>query len=70
MTVDHITPLLESEHDSRLFCQAASALALGNSRGEFVRIQLGRFIVLRKLDGGVRGIIVGEIIRQADGQVN
>ena len=41
MTADHIFPLLESEHDSRLFCQAASAGTWGNSRGDSVRVQVG-----------------------------
>ena len=32
MTSDHLFPLLESDHDSNLFCQAGSLLALETSR--------------------------------------
>ena len=39
MTADHIFPLLESEHDSRLLCQAAW-------------FRLGRLTAVRKPDGG------------------
>ena len=65
MTADHIFPLLESEHDSRLFCDAASALARGEIPEEILSgFRLGRLTALRKPDGGVRGIVVGEILRR------
>ena len=65
MTADHIFPLLESEHDSQFFCQAASALACGEIPEEILSgFRLGRLIALRKPDGGVRGIVVGEILRR------
>ena len=78
MTADHIFPLLESEHDSRLLCQAVSALARGEILEEILTgFRLGRLTALRKPDGGVRGIVVGEILRrlsamnrQANGQVS
>ena len=64
MTADHIFPLLESEHDSRLFCDAASALARGEIPEEILSgFRLGRLTALRKSDGGV-GIVVGEILRR------
>ena len=57
MTADHIFPLLESEHDSRLFCQAASALARGEIPEEILSgFWLGRLTALR--------IVVGEILRR------
>ena len=65
MTTDHIFPLWESEDDSRLFCQAASALARGEIPEEILSgFRLGRLTALRKPDGGVRGIVVGEILRR------
>ena len=65
MTSDHLFPLLESDHDSDLFCQVGSLLATGNVPTEVLEgFKLGRLTALRKPDGGVRGIVVGDIVRR------
>ena len=65
MTSDHLFPLLESDHDSDLFCQVGSLLATGNIPTEVLEgFRLGRLTALRKPDGGVRGIVVGDIVRR------
>ena len=65
MTSD-LFPLLESDHDSDLICQVGSLLATGNIPGQ--KFSKGsdwvRLTALRKLDVGVRGIVVGDIMRK------
>ena len=65
MTSDHLFPLLESDHDSDLFCRAGSLVATGNIPTEvFEGLRLGRLTALRKPDVGVRSIVVGNIMRR------
>ena len=54
MTADHFQPILESGRDAAPL--AAASLAEG--------IRMGRITGLSKPDGGVRGIVVGDILRQ------
>ena len=65
MTVDHLFSILESEADSELLVQVASKLAVGDVPDEVIDgIPVGRLTALAKPDGGVRGIVVGDIIRR------
>ena len=65
MTSDHLFPVLESDVESDLFVQVSSLLAVGNVPKEIIEaIRLGRMTALSKPDGGVRGIVVGDILRR------
>ena len=65
MTSDHLFPVLESDVDSELFIQVSSLLAVVNVPEEIIEaIRLGRMTALSKPDGGVRGIVVGDILRR------
>ena len=65
MTADHLFSILESEADSELLVQVASKLAVGDVPDEVIDgIRVGRLTALAKPDGGVRGIVVGDIIRR------
>ena len=64
MTSDHLFPVLENEVDSESLARVASMLAVGNVPVEIIEaIRLGRLTALSKPDGGVRGIVVGDILR-------
>ena len=52
MTSDHLFPLLESERDSAMFAEFAQSLAVADV----------------KPDGGVRGIVVGDVLRRLVGR--
>ena len=65
MTSDHLFPVLESDVESELFVQVSSLLAVGNVPEEIIEaIRLGRMTALSKRDGGVREIVVGDILRR------
>ena len=65
MTSDHLFPVLESPAVSELLVQVASHLAVGRVPEEIIEvIRLGRLTALSKPDGGVRGIVVGDILRR------
>ena len=65
VTADHLFPILESEADSELLVQVASKLAVVDVPEEVIDgIRLGRLTALAKPDGGVRGIVVGDIVRR------
>ena len=65
MTADHLRPLLESEHDTVRFWRFAQDLARAVVPDEVVdAIRLGRLTAMQKPNGGVRGIVVGDIIRR------
>ena len=65
LTSDYLFPVLESEADSQLFAQVGSLLAIGKVFAPILEgIGLGRMTALKKPDGGVRGIVVGDIIRR------
>ena len=64
MTADHLFPILESEPDSELLVQVVSKLACGDVPQDVINgIRLGILTALNKPDGGVRGVVVGDIIR-------
>ena len=65
ITADHLFPVLESDRDSALLVQVALKLARGDVPEEVIdSIRLGRLTALNKPDGGVRGIVVGDIFRR------
>ena len=65
MTSDHLYPILESEADSDLLVQVGALLSVGNVPESILNaIRLGRITALCKPDGGVRGIVVGDILRR------
>ena len=65
MTADHMFSILESEADSELLVQVVSKLAVGDVPDEVIDgIRVGRLTALAKPDGGVRVIVVGDIIRR------
>ena len=65
MTSDHLFPVLENEGDSQRLVEVASLFAVGRVPEEIVEgLRLGRLTALCKPDGGVRGIVVGDILRR------
>ena len=65
MTVEHLQPLLDMPRDLRAFFQAGEKLCRAQVPTS-VRdaIRLGRMTALQKPNGGVRGIVVGDIVRR------
>ena len=65
MTADHLFFILEGEADSELLVKVASKLAVGDVPDEVIDgIRVGLLTAFVKPDGGVRGIVVGDIIRR------
>ena len=65
MTADHLRPLVEHASLSAVFGQAAALLALNKVPEEVMdALRCGRLIALKKPDGGVRGIVVGDVMRR------
>ena len=65
MTADHLFPILESEADSEQLEQVASNLAVADVPVEVIDgIRLGLLTALAKPDGGVRGFVIGDIVRR------
>ena len=65
MTSDHLFPVVESETAIELLTQVANLFAVGQVFHDILEaIKLGRLTALQKTDGGVRGIVVGEIFPQ------
>ena len=65
MTHDHLHPLLESPKDLHLFFAVCEVLAKGQVLREAVQgIKLGRMTALRKDNGGVRGMVAGDVVRR------
>ena len=65
MTVEHLRPLLDSPGDHHLLHTLAEGLAQGAVPESIVdAVRLGRMTALSKPDGGVRGIVVGDVIRR------
>ena len=57
--------MLEHEGDSQRLVEVASLFAVGRVPEEIVNaLRLGRLTALSKPDGGVRGIVVGDILRR------
>ena len=65
MTSDHLRPVLESSRDLHTLFQVAESLSRGHiPPGAAATIRRGRMTALKKDGGGVRGIVVGEVIRR------
>ena len=65
MTVEHLRPLLERPADAELLCSLGQELAEASTPSSMVDVlRRGRITTLQKPDGGVRGIVVGEVFRR------
>ena len=65
MTSDHLFPVLENEGDSQRVVEVAFLLAVGRVPEEIIEVlRLGHLMALSKFDGGVGGIVVGDILRR------
>ena len=64
MTVEHLQPLLDHSKDAKRFHQVAELLSRAKVPA-LVRdaVRLGRLTALQKPNGGVRGIVAGNIVR-------
>ena len=66
MTADHMRPLVEHSGAARALSHGASLMAQARIPEEIMSaIRCGRMIALQKPDGGVRGIVVGDVFRRA-----
>ena len=66
MTADHLRPLVEHSGGARALSHGASLMAQARIPEEIMSaIRCGRMIALQKPDGGVRGIVVGDVFRRA-----
>ena len=65
MAVEHLRPLLDNLRDVHMFFLMAEQLVQGRAPEVAVQaIRLGRLTALRKPDGGVRSIVVGDVVRR------
>ena len=65
MTCEHLRLLLESPRDSHRFFLMAEQLAQGVAPEAAIHaVRVGRLTALRKPDGGVRGILAGDVVRR------
>ena len=65
MTADHLRPLLECGQDSELLWRLCQGLARAEVPAEVLRVvNMGRITALQKPTGGIRGIVVGDILRR------
>ena len=65
MTADHLRPLFDSEVDTARFWRFAQDLARATVPDEIVDVvRLGRMTALCKPNGGVRGIVAGDMVRR------
>ena len=65
MTVEHLQPLLDYPRDLQRLFRAFEQLARAQiHRAIQVCIHLGRLTALQKPNGGVRGIVSGDIVRK------
>ena len=71
MTTEHLRPLLGNPRDMHAFFLVCEQLARAEVPAEVVRwIKLGRMTALRKPEGGVRGIVAGDVIRRLISRTN
>ena len=63
MTAGHLKPLLDNFRDTELFCQVGEHLAQGKIPRDVLEIvRMGRMTALQKANGGVRGILAGDMV--------
>ena len=67
MTCEHLRPLLENSRDSYSFFLMAEQFAQEVAPEAAIHaVRVGRLTVLRKPDGGVRGIVAGDVVDRQD----
>ena len=65
MTVEHLRILLDNIRDSKLFFRACEQMVQAKVPDPIIAaIRVGRMTALRKPDGGVRGIVAGDVVRR------
>ena len=65
MTADHLRVILGDESLTALLYGRAQKLATGSIPAPIIKaLRVGRLTALQKLDGGVRGIVAGDIFRR------
>ena len=65
MTTEHLRPLLDEGRSLELFSEVCSRLAQAKvARTVVDMVRSGRLTALTKPDGGVRGIVAGDVIRR------
>ena len=65
MTTGHLRPLLDSPRDTHLLFDVCQTLATAKVPQEVKdAMRLGRMTTLSKDDGGVRGVVAGDVIRR------
>ena len=65
MSAEHLKPLLDKFRDTELFCQVREHLAQGKIPRDVLEIvRMGRMTALQKANGGVRGIVAGDMVRR------
>ena len=70
MTNEHLRPLLDCIHDAHLLFLAGEQLARAHVPPHIITlIRQGRLTALQKDNGGVRGIVVGDVIRRLVGRM-
>ena len=69
MTNEHLRPLLDSERDMHLFHRVGELLGRGDILEEVANVlRKGRVTALQKSGCGVRGIVVGDVVRRLVGR--
>ena len=65
MTADHLRPVLDTHVHADLLCKLGEQLARAETPQVIVdAIRLGRITALQKPSGGVRGRVVGDVLRR------
>ena len=65
ITVEHFRPLLDFVTDQQWLCKLAEQVAQGRITPTVIEpIRMERMTALRKANGGVRGIVVGDVVRR------
>ena len=69
MTSDHLRPVLDTHQDARLLYKLGEQFSRAETLDPIVAaIRLGRMTALLKPNGGVTGIVVGDIVRRLTAQ--
>ena len=64
MTTEHLRPLLDDSRGLHLFFMVAQKLGRADFPEAVVDLRVGRLTSLTKPDGGVRGIVAGDVVRR------
>ena len=63
MTTEHLRPLLPDNRESHLFFHICEMARAEVPEVAVNIIRMGRFTALSKPDGGVRGIVAGDVVK-------